>query len=210
VVNTGLVEVPFGATLREVVFDIGGGVTDRRGKVSGTLKAVQIGGPSGGCLNREHLDLPLDYDSLRAPARWWARAGWCHEPAHCMVSIARFFMDFTQRESCGKCVLCGRGPGKCWPCSTTSWKARANGETLALLEKLARAVQKGSLCGLGKTAPNPCCPRCRIFARSTTRTSSTALSDRPVQGAGQPAIDPVKCKGCTACAASVGPGRDSR
>ena len=109
--NTGLIEVPFGTTLREVVLNIGGGITDRRGKVKPNgFKAVQIGGPSGGCLTQEHLDLPLDYDSLRGVGAMVGSGGLvAMNEKTCMVSIARFFMDFTQRESCGKCVLCREG-----------------------------------------------------------------------------------------------------
>ncbi len=203
VVNTGLVEVPFGATLREVVFDIGGGVTDRRGKASRDgFKAVQIGGPSGGCLTREHLDLPLDYDSLRSAGAMVGSGGLVVMNQHtCMVSIARFFMDFTQRESCGKCVLCREGTRQMLAMLDDIMEGRANGETLALLEKLARAVQKGSLCGLGKTAPNPVLSTLRYFrAEYDAHVFHQHCPTGQCKALAKPAIDPVKCKGCTACA----------
>ena len=121
VANTGLVEVPFGTTLREIVYNIGGGVTDDAGKMwKNGFKAVQIGGPSGGCLTEEHLDLPLAYESLRAVGAMVGSGGLvAMNQRTCMVSIARFFMEFTQRESCGKCVLCREGTGNCWRCWTT-------------------------------------------------------------------------------------------
>ena len=177
VANTGLVEVPFGATLREVVFDIGGGITDRRGKVTRDgFKAVQIGGPSGGCLTREHLDLPLDYDSLRGVGAMVGSGGLvAMNSKTCMVAIARFFMDFTQRESCGKCVLCREGTRQMLALLDDIIEGRATAETLELLQKLASAVQKGSLCGLGKTAPNPVLPRCATSARNTTPMCFTSI-----------------------------------
>ena len=135
VANTGLVEVPFGATLREVVFDIGGGITDRRGKVTRDgFKAVQIGGPSGGCLTRDHLDLPLDYDSLRGAGAMVGSGGLvAMNSKTCMVSIARFFMDFTQRESCGKCVLCREGTRQMLALLDDIIEGRATAGTLELL-----------------------------------------------------------------------------
>ena len=203
VVNTGLVEVPFGATLREVVFDIGGGVTDRRGKAGAdSFKAVQIGGPSGGCLTREHLDLPLDYDSLRGAGAMVGSGGLVVINQHtCMVSIARFFMDFTQRESCGKCVLCREGTRQMLALLDDIIEGRATGETLTLLEKLARAVQKGSLCGLGKTAPNPVLSTLRYFRQEyDAHVFHKHCPTGQCKTLAKPAIDPLKCKGCTACA----------
>jgi NADH-quinone oxidoreductase subunit F len=203
VVNTGLIEVPFGTTLREVVLNIGGGVTDRQGKVSAEgFKAVQIGGPSGGCLVQEHLDLPLDYDSLRGAGAMVGSGGLVvMNQQTCMVGIARFFMDFTQRESCGKCVLCREGTKQMLALLDDILEGRATGETLSLLETVARAVQKGSLCGLGKTAPNPVLSTLRYF-----RAEYDAHVLHRVCPAGQclsltpPHIDPARCRGCTACA----------
>jgi NADH-quinone oxidoreductase subunit F len=202
VANTGLVEVPFGATLRQVVFDIGGGITDRRGKISPNgFKAVQIGGPSGGCLTKDHLDLPMDYDSLRGAGAMVGSGGLvAMNDQTCMVAIARFFMDFTQRESCGKCVLCREGTRQMLSLLDDIIEGRATSETISLLESLARAVQKGSLCGLGKTAPNPVLSTLRYF-----RTEYDAHVNHKHCPTGQckalakPSIDAARCKGCTAC-----------
>jgi NADH-quinone oxidoreductase subunit F len=203
VANTGLVEVPFGATLREVVFDIGGGITDRRGKVTRDgFKAVQIGGPSGGCLTRDHLDLPLDYDSLRGAGAMVGSGGLvAMNSKTCMVAIARFFMDFTQRESCGKCVLCREGTRQMLALLDDIMEGRATAETLELLQKLASAVQKGSLCGLGKTAPNPVLSTLRHFREEyDAHVFHKHCPTGQCKALAKPSIDPAKCKGCTACA----------
>ena len=203
VANTGLIEVPFGATLREVVFHIGGGVTDRRGRVKPTaFKAVQIGGPSGGCLTRDHLDLPLDYDSLRSVGAMVGSGGLvAMNESTCMVGIARFFMDFTQRESCGKCVLCREGTRQLLAMLDEIIEGRATGETLVLMEKLALAVQKGSLCGLGKTAPNPVLSTLRYFrAEYEAHVFHKHCETGQCKALAKPSIDPIKCKGCMACA----------
>jgi len=202
VANTGLIEVPFGTTLREVVLNIGGGITDRRGKVAKEgFKAVQIGGPSGGCLTREHLDLPLDYDSLRGAGAMVGSGGLVamnHQT--CMVSIARFFMDFTQRESCGKCVLCREGTRQMLALLDDIIEGRATAETLKLLESLAVAVQKGSLCGLGKTAPNPVLSTLRYFRHEyDSHVFHKHCETGQCKSLAKPSIDPARCKGCTAC-----------
>ncbi len=157
VLNTGLIEVPLGTTLREIVYNIGGGVTDNSGKLTRDgFKAVQIGGPSGGCLTEEHLDLPMDFDSLRSVGAMVGSGGLVvMNRQTCMVSVARFFMQFTQNESCGKCVLCREGTKQMLVLLDDIIEGRADESTLELLAQLAHAVQKGSLCGLGKTAPNP-------------------------------------------------------
>jgi NADH-quinone oxidoreductase subunit F len=203
IANTGLVEVPFGATLRNVVFDVGGGVTDRHGKVNpDNFKAVQIGGPSGGCLTREHLDLPMDYDSLRGAGAMVGSGGLVvMNQKTCMVSIARFFMDFTQRESCGKCVLCREGTRQMLALLDDIIEGRATGETLKLLQTLASAVQKGSLCGLGKTAPNPVLSTMRYFREEyDAHVFHKHCPTGQCKALAKPSIDPIKCKGCTACA----------
>lgn len=165
VVNTGLIEVPFGATLREIVFNIGGGVTQDNGKLTGEgFKAVQIGGPSGGCLTDEHLDLSMDFDSLQSVGAMVGSGGLViMNRQTCMVSVARFFMQFTQNESCGKCVLCREGTRQMLVLLDDIIEGRGELETLTLLEQLAHAVRKGSLCGLGKTAPNPVLSTLRHF-----------------------------------------------
>src|ERR1022692_994999 len=200
--NTGLVEVPFGTTLREIVYNIGGGVTDDAGKIwKAGFKAVQIGGPSGGCLTEEHLDLPLAYESLRSVGAMVGSGGLvAMNQGTCMVSIARFFMEFTQRESCGKCVLCREGTRQLLALLDDVIEGRADQNTLDLLEKLGHAVQAGSLCGLGKTAPNPVLSTMRYFRkeyeehvfekRCRTGRCKALLS---------PEINAVKCKGCGLC-----------
>ena len=202
VANTGLIEAPFGATLRDIVLDIGGGVLDSRGNPDPRLfKAVQIGGPSGGCLTQEHLDLPLDFDSLRGVGAMVGSGGLVvmnHDT--CMVQMAKFFMEFTRNESCGKCVLCREGTRQMLAMLEDITEGRGTEETLELLEETARAVCIGSLCGLGKTAPNPVLSTLRYFRdeymahvrdKRCPTDSCTALH--------VPEIDPEKCNGCGLC-----------
>lgn len=203
VVNTGLIEVPFGATLREIVMNIGGGVTNDKGEIDPRgFKAVQIGGPSGGCLTPDHLDLPLDFDSLKGVGAMVGSGGLVvMNKDTCMVSIARYFMQFTQNESCGKCVPCREGTKQLLALLDDVVEGKATLDTLALMEKLAGAVQKGSLCGLGKTAPNPVLSLIRYFKdeymahvvqkRCPAGKCKTLMSL---------SIDGDLCKGCGLCA----------
>ncbi|NVN89093.1 MAG: NADH-quinone oxidoreductase subunit F [Desulfuromonadales bacterium] len=156
VVNTGLIEVPFGTTLREIVFTIGGGVTNDDGNPTPDLfKAVHVGGPSGGCLPPEMLDMPLDFDSLQSAGAMIGSGGLVvMNRQTCMVSVARFFMKFAQHESCGKCVLCREGTRQLLALLDDVIEGRATLKTLETMETLARTIKLGSLCGLGKTAPN--------------------------------------------------------
>lgn len=165
VANTGLIEVPFGTTLRHIVNNIAGGVVDANDNIVGTdFKAVQIGGPSGGCLTQEHLDLPLDYDSLKTVGAMVGSGGLVVMNQNtCMVEIARFFMQFTQNESCGKCVVCREGTKQMLNLLTSITEGTADESTIALLEELALVVQQGSLCALGKTAPNPVLSTLKYF-----------------------------------------------
>ncbi len=165
VANTGLIEVPFGTTLRHIINNIAGGVVDTEGNICGTdFKAVQIGGPSGGCLTQEHLDMPLDYDSLKSIGAMVGSGGLVvMNHGTCMVEMARFFMQFTQNESCGKCIVCREGTKQMLNLLTDITEGRATMETLALLEELAHVVNNGSLCGLGKTAPNPVISMLKYF-----------------------------------------------
>lgn len=157
--NTGLIEVPMGTTLREIVFDIGGGI--RNGK---KFKAVQIGGPSGGCLTEEHLDLPMDYDNLIAAGAMVGSGGLVvMNEDTCIVEVARFFMNFTQHESCGKCVPCREGTKNMLKILEKIVKGKGEMKDLDTLEELAMAVKDGSLCGLGKTAPNPVLSTLKYF-----------------------------------------------
>ena len=203
VANTGLIEVPFGTTLREVVMNIGGGVTDSAGKRTGEcFKAVQIGGPSGGCLTEQHLDLPMDYDSLRGAGAMVGSGGLVViNKQTCMVSMARFFMDFTQRESCGKCVLCREGTRQMLALLDDVIEGRGTPQTLELLTKLAGAVQKGSLCGLGKTAPNPVLSTMKHFREEyDAHVLHKCCPTGQCKALRRPWIDAEKCKGCGLCA----------
>ncbi|MEG0661730.1 MAG: NADH-quinone oxidoreductase subunit NuoF, partial [Anaerovoracaceae bacterium] len=149
--NTGLIEVPMGTTLRTIIFDLGGGVKNDK-----EFKAVQIGGPSGGCLTKEQLDLPLDFDSLKKVGAMIGSGGLVvMDEDTCMVSIARFFMNFTQQESCGKCVPCREGTHIMLELLDDIVENRANEDTVKTLIDIADTIGETALCGLGKTAPNP-------------------------------------------------------
>ena len=149
--NTGLVEVPIGTSLRKVVFDIGGGPPAGR-----KFKAVQIGGPSGGCVPERYLDLPIDYDSLKKIGAIMGSGGMVvMDDNTCMVDIARFFLEFVQDESCGKCVPCRVGTKRMLEILVRITRGEGRPEDIQLLEELARVVKSASLCGLGQTAPNP-------------------------------------------------------
>jgi NADH-quinone oxidoreductase subunit F len=159
VVNTGLVEVPMGTTLRQVIFDVGSGVP--KGK---RFKAVQIGGPSGGCLTESALDLPIDFDSLRDAGAMMGSGGMVVlDEDDCMVEIARYFLEFTQRESCGKCTFCRLGTKQMLEILSDITRGRGREEDIATLKELAQDIKGGSLCGLGRTAPNPVLSTLRYF-----------------------------------------------
>jgi NADH-quinone oxidoreductase subunit F len=159
VVNTGLVEVPMGTTLRQLIFQVGGGIT--KGK---QFKAVQIGGPSGGCLPEEALDVPIDFDSLQERGAMMGSGGMVVlDEDDCMVEVARYFLDFTQKESCGKCTLCRLGTKQMLDILEDITKGRGRMEDLKTLEVLAEDIKIGSLCGLGRTAPNPVLTTLKYF-----------------------------------------------
>lgn len=151
VVNTGLIEVPMGTTLRQIVYDIGGGIPNNK-----QLKAVQTGGPSGGCLPVEYLDTPVDYESLAKAGSIMGSGGMIvvDEDA-CMVDIAKFFLEFTQNESCGKCTPCREGTKRMFEILTRITEGRGQNGDIEKLERLGNMIKKASLCGLGQSAPNP-------------------------------------------------------
>jgi NADH-quinone oxidoreductase subunit F len=159
VANVGLAEVPMGATLRELIYDIGGGITKDK-----QFKAVQIGGPSGGCLPEDSLDIPIDYDSLREAGSMMGSGGMIvMDEDNCMVDAARFFLDFSTKESCGKCTMCRLGTLQMLRILEDIAAGRGTIENVDLLLALAEDVKIGSLCGLGKTAPNPVLTTLRYF-----------------------------------------------
>ena len=203
VANTGLVEVPFGTTLREIIFDIGGGVINGKGEIDNTaFKAAQTGGPSGGCLTAEHLDLPIDFDSLRKVGAMVGSGGLVvMNKDTCMVNVARFFMQFTQNESCGKCTPCREGTKQMLALLDDICEGRGTMETLDLLEETAKTVQKASLCGLGKTAPNPVLSTLQYFRDEyIAHVKNKCCPAGQCKALSKPHIDPAKCKGCTTCA----------
>ena len=195
--NTGLIEVPMGTTLREIIFDIGGGM---RG--DGEFKAVQIGGPSGACLTKEHLDLPLDFDNIKKVGAMIGSGGLVvMDENTCMVEVARFFMNFTQNESCGKCVPCREGTKRMLEILERIVAGQGKDGDIELLEELADTISSTALCGLGKSAPNPVVSTIKNFRHEY---EAHIYDKRCPAGACQKlktiTIDPTLCKGCTKCA----------
>jgi NADH-quinone oxidoreductase subunit F len=197
VINTGLIEVPMGTTLREVIFDIGGGV--RNGK---QFKAVQIGGPSGGCLTEAHLDLPLDYDALLRVGAMIGSGGLVvMNEDTCIVEVARYFMHFTQNESCGKCTLCREGTRRMLQILEKIIAGLGTVADLDTLQELASAVKDGSLCGLGKTAPNPVLSMLAFFGSEVrAHVLEGRCPAKVCQAFKRYVILRDKCKGCSKCA----------
>lgn len=195
--NTGLIEVPMGTTLREIVYDIGGGV---KGDVP--FKAVQIGGPSGGCLVTSNLDVQLDFDSLKKLGAMIGSGGLVvMDENTCMVEVARFFMNFTQNESCGKCVPCREGTRRMLEILEDIVAGKGTLEQLDILQELGEAITDTALCGLGKSAALPVLSTLKNFrdeyeehvVDKRCRTGNCQALRRYV-------IDPSKCKGCSKCA----------
>ena len=195
--NTGLIEVPMGTTLREIVYDIGGGVKDNV-----PFKAVQIGGPSGGCLVEKHLDLPLDFDSVKKLNAIMGSGGLVvMDENSCMVDVARFFMSFTQRESCGKCTPCRIGTKRMLEILDKITEGKGTLEDLDKLEETANTVRTMSLCGLGKSAPLPVISTLELFRHEYEEHIVDGKCRAHVCSALKTfKIDPDKCKGCTKCA----------
>ena len=195
--NTGLIEVPMGTTLREVIFDIGGGM--RGGK---KFKAVQIGGPSGGCLTEKHLDIPLDFDSLKKVGAMIGSGGMVvMDESTCMVEVARFFMNFTQNESCGKCMPCREGTKRMLQILTRITEGKGEDGDIELLLELADTVSHTSLCGLGKTAPNPVVSTIKNFREEyEAHVYEKRCPSGTCTKLKRFVIDPEKCRGCSKCA----------
>ena len=194
--NTGLIEVPMGTTLRKIIFDIGGGM---RG---GEFKAVQIGGPSGACLTKEHLDLPLDFDTLKKVGAMIGSGGLVVMDSNtCMVEVARFFMNFTQNESCGKCVPCREGTKRMLEILERIVAGEGREGDIELLLELADTISATALCGLGKSAPSPVVSTIRNFREEyEAHIKDRSCPAGQCQKLKKISIDPTLCKGCSKCA----------
>ena len=194
--NTGLIEVPMGITLREIIYDIGGGVPEDR-----EFKAVQTGGPSGGCIPASLLDLPVDYDSLVEAGSMMGSGGMIvMDDRTCMVDIARYFLDFLKEESCGKCTPCREGIKRMLEILTNITQGKGKEGEIELLSRLAWTVQKTSLCGLGKSAPNPVLSTLRYFrneykAHIVDKVCPAGVCRELIAYV----IDAEKCPGCRLC-----------
>ena len=195
--NTGLIEVPMGTTLREIIFDIGGGIRD-----GGKFKAVQIGGPSGGCLTEEHLDIPLDFDSLKTVGAIIGSGGLVvMDDKTCMVEVARFFMNFTQNESCGKCVPCREGTKRMLEILERIVDGKGQDGDIEMLEELGNTVTVAALCGLGKTAAGPVLSTIKNFRKEyEAHIYDKKCPAGECQKLKTIVIDPELCKGCSKCA----------
>lgn len=195
--NTGLIEVPMGTTLREVIFDIGGGI-----KGDGEFKAVQIGGPSGGCLITPHLDVSLDFDSLKKMGAMIGSGGLVvMDKNTCMVEVARFFMNFTQNESCGKCVPCREGTKRMLEILERIVQGKGELEDLDMLEELAQTITETALCGLGKSAALPVMSTLKLFRDEyVEHVVDKKCASHTCSALRRFVISPELCKGCSKCA----------
>lgn len=192
----GNVEVPMGITLRELIYDIGGGT--RSGKPA---KAVQIGGPSGGCIPESLFDIPVDYESIKGTGAIMGSGGMVvMDTDTCMVDVAKFFLDFIVKESCGKCTFCRLGTKRMWEILDRISKGEGREEDIGALEDLALAVKSGSLCGLGQTAPNPVLTTLKYFRDEYTAHIEKRCPARVCRSLIEYAVVPEKCTGCRACA----------
>lgn len=195
--NTGLVEIPMGTTLREIVEEIGGGIPNGK-----KFKAAQTGGPSGGCIPASLIDTPIDYDSLIAIGSMMGSGGLIvMDEDTCMVDIAKFFLEFTVDESCGKCTPCRVGTKRMLEILDKITKGKGTLEDIDKLEELAEAIKTTALCGLGQTAPNPVLSTLHYFrdeyvAHVTEKKCPAGVCKALLSYK----IDPEKCKGCSICA----------
>ena len=195
--NTGLVEVPMGTPLRTIIYDIGGGIPNGK-----KFKAVQTGGPSGGCLPAELLDTPVDYDNLIAAGSMMGSGGMIvMDEDNCMVDIARFFLDFTVDESCGKCAPCRIGTRRMLEILERIVNGKGEEGDIEKLENLAKTIKATALCGLGQTAPNPVLSTIKFFRHEyEAHIRDKKCPAHHCQALLNYVIDPEKCRGCTACA----------
>jgi len=193
----GLVEVPMGTTLRQVIYDIGGGIRDDK-----QFKAVQLGGPSGGCVPAHLLDTIIDYKALGATGAIMGSGGMVvMDENTCMVGMAKFFLDFTAKESCGKCVPCRLGTKRMLEILTRITQGEGKEGDVELLEELCLGIKDGALCGLGQTAPNPVLTTIKYFRDEyDAHIRDKKCPAKYCQGLVKYVIDAEKCKGCTMCA----------
>ena len=194
--NVGLIEVPMGTTLREIIYDIGGGV--KNGK---KFKAVQTGGPSGGCLTEKHLDIPIDYDSLTAAGSMMGSGGMIvMDEDDCMVSVAKFYLEFTVSESCGKCTPCRIGNKRLLEILTRITEGKGTMEDLDTLKTLAATIKDTALCGLGQTSPNPVLSTIdNFYDEYVEHVKQHKCRSKQCKALLTYSINPEKCKGCGAC-----------
>ena len=197
IVNTGLVEIPMGTTLRHILYDIGGGIPGGK-----KFKAAQTGGPSGGCIPAQHLDTPIDYESLAAIGSMMGSGGLIvMDEDNCMVDVARFFLEFTVDESCGKCTPCRIGTRRLLEMLNKIVEGKATLEDLDKMEELCDYISKNALCALGQTAPNPVLSTMKYFraeyeAHVVDKRCPAGVCKKLLRYT----IDPEKCRGCTLCA----------
>ncbi len=194
--NVGLIEVPMGTTLREVIFDIGGGIKDGK-----KFKAVQTGGPSGGCLTDKHLDIPIDYDNLLASGSMMGSGGMIvMDEDDCMVSMAKFYLDFTVEESCGKCAPCRIGNKRLYEMLDKITEGKGSEEDLSHLRNLSNVIKDTSLCGLGQTSPNPVLSTMENFwDEYKAHVKEDKCPAGQCKALMKYIIDAEKCIGCTLC-----------
>ncbi|CCC57856.1 NADH-quinone oxidoreductase subunit NuoF [Caloramator australicus] len=195
--NTGLVEVPMGITLREIIYEIGGGIPNGK-----KFKAVQTGGPSGGCIPAEHLDTPIDYDTLTALGSMMGSGGMIvMDEDNCMVDVARFYLEFTQDESCGKCTPCRIGTKRLLEILEKITEGKGTEEDLAKLEELSIQIKNTALCGLGQTAPNPVLSTLKYFRHEyEAHVKEKRCPAGVCKSLMKYEIVAEKCKGCSICA----------
>lgn len=195
--NVGLIEVPMGTTLREVIYEIGGGI--KNGK---KFKAVQTGGPSGGCLTEKHLDTPIDFDNLLAAGSMMGSGGMIvMDEDDCMVSVARFYLDFTVEESCGKCTPCRIGNKRMLEILNRITEGKGTMEDLKMLETLGKVIKDTALCGLGQTSPNPVLSTLENFRDEyVAHVKRKECPAKQCKALLTYAINPTKCMGCNLCA----------
>lgn len=196
VVNIGLVEVPMGTTLREIVFDIGGGIPDGK-----EFKAAQTGGPSGGCIPAEHLDTPIDYESLASIGSMMGSGGLIvMDNTKCMVNLAKFYLGFTVDESCGKCTPCRIGTQRMLEILERITEGNGEEDDIEKLEKLANTIKKASVCGLGQTAPNPVLSTIKYFRDEyVAHIKEGRCPAGECKALANIEINPELCKGCGIC-----------